>query len=215
MGHVGQSSRLRHLVFGASEADWDALFAEQLPRIHDFFRYRVGPGAIAEDLTSLTFEKAWAARHQYRRDLAAFGTWLYAIARNVAHDHYRRGRRHEPLEAAAEVAAHGPTPEDLAVERSEHERLARLLETLPDREREVIALKYGAGLTNRAVAKMTGLTESNVGTIVFRTVRELRARWEAPEAAPAPARDAEDDEHAPRSRAVAGVTPIARWKEQR
>ena len=107
------------------DADWEALYAEQLPRVYNFFRYRVGHGPEAEDLTSLTFEKAWAARHQYRRDLAAFGTWLYAIARNVAHDHYRRGRRHEPLEAAADVAAHGPTPEELAVERSERERRYR------------------------------------------------------------------------------------------
>ena len=208
MGHeVGRSSRLANVLFGASEADWDALFADQLPRILNFFRYRVGPGAIAEDLTSLTFEKAWTARAQYRRDLASFATWLYAIARNVAADHFRRGRRHEPLEEAANVAD-GPTPEDLAERRSDHERLARLLDDLPEREREVIALKYGAELTNRAIAKMTGLTESNVGTIVFRTVRELRSRWEESSGTPdVPGRvDA--------VAGVAGLPPVRRWKER-
>lgn len=73
----------------AREEDWDALYAQQLPRVYNFFRYRVGDGPVAEDLTSLTFEKAWRARHRYRRDLGGFGTWLYAIARNVAYDHFR------------------------------------------------------------------------------------------------------------------------------
>jgi len=52
-----------------------------------------------------------------------------------------------------------------------------LLEGLTDRDRELIALKYGAGLTNRAIAQATGLSESNVGTILYRAVQTLRARW--------------------------------------
>lgn len=160
----------------AKEEDWDALYAEQLPRVYNFFRYRVGDGPVAEDLTSRTFEKAWRARHRYRRDLAGFGTWLYAIARNVAVDHFRERRVHAPLEEAAEVAG-GPTPEELAEQRSDFERLARLLADLPERERDLVALKYGAGMTNRAIAKATGLSESNVGTILHRTVGQLRAAW--------------------------------------
>jgi RNA polymerase sigma-70 factor, ECF subfamily len=162
----------------ADEADWDALYAEQLPRIYNFFRYRVGDGPEAEDLTSATFEKAWRARHRYRRDLAAFSTWLLAIARNVAIDSYRRTRTraHVPLEEAAGVAT-GPTPEEAAAQRSDFERLSRLLAALPDRNRDLLALKYGAGLTNRAIARLTGLTTSNVGTILHRTIRDLRADW--------------------------------------
>jgi len=160
----------------AVEVDWDAVYAEQLPGVYNFFRYRVGDGAVAEDLTSITFEKAWRARHRYRRDLAGFATWLLAIARNVAVDHYRAARRHAPLEEAEGVAG-GATPEDLAERRSDLERLGLLLEALPDRERELVALKYGAGLTNRAIARTTGLSESNVGTLLHRTVQTLRAQW--------------------------------------
>ena len=163
-------------VISATDADWDALYADQLPRVYNFFRYRVGAGAVAEDLTSITFEKAWRARERYRRDLGAFSTWLFTIARNVATDHYRQARRHAPLEAAESVPG-GESPEELAERRSDLDRLARLLERLEDRERELLALKYGAGLTNRAIAKHTGLTESNVGTIVHRAIRDLRAEW--------------------------------------
>ena len=52
-----------------------------------------------------------------------------------------------------------------------------LLSRLPDRERELLALKYGAGITNRAIASTTGLTESNVGTILHRAILALRAEW--------------------------------------
>jgi RNA polymerase sigma-70 factor (ECF subfamily) len=170
-------SRLTAWLAPAREADWEALYAAQLPRVYNFFRFRVGDGPVAEDLTAITFEKAWRARHRYRRDLAAFSTWLLAIARNVAADHFRRHREHLPLAAAEHVAA-GDTPAELAERRSDAERLARLLAGLEERERELVALKYGAGLTNRAIARQTGLSESNVGTLLHRTVRTLRARWD-------------------------------------
>ena len=169
-------SRLWTWVVPAREEDWDSLYAAEMPRVYNFFRYRMGDGALAEDLTSITFEKAWRARHRYRRDLAAFSTWLFTIARNVAVDHYRQQRTMVPLEEAGNLAS-GDTPEDLAEKRSDAARLAHLLTLLPEREQELMSLKYGAGLTNRAIAKATGLSESNVGTIVHRTVALLRAAW--------------------------------------
>jgi RNA polymerase sigma-70 factor, ECF subfamily len=162
----------------AAEPDWDAVYAEQLPRVYNFFRYRFGSSADAEELTSRTFEKAWRARHRYRRDVAGFATWLLSIARNVAIDEFRARRPTVPLEAAAGIAAGGRTPEDAAVLTSDAGRLARLLADLPDRDRELLSLKYGAELTNRAIAQATGLSESNVGTILHRAVAALRQRWE-------------------------------------
>jgi RNA polymerase sigma-70 factor (ECF subfamily) len=159
-----------------AEPDWDAVYTEELPRVYNFFRYRLGSTADAEELTSRTFERAWRARHYYRRDLAAFSTWLLAIARHVAIDHLRARKTLVPIEAAAHVSS-GTTPEDQAAYRSDVERLSGLLTGLGERERELIALKYGAGLTNRAIARATGLSESNVGTILHRTVQVLRERW--------------------------------------
>jgi RNA polymerase sigma-70 factor, ECF subfamily len=159
-----------------AEPDWEAVYAEQLPRIYNYFRYRLGSEHAAEDLTSRTFEKAWQARRRYRRDLAGFATWLLRIARNVATDHFRTARDHAPIEDAAEVPADG-TPEDEVVLRSNFRRLCELVAALPERERELLALKYGAGATNRAIAEVTGLSESNVGTILHRSVETLRAQW--------------------------------------
>lgn len=167
--------RLVQWISGA-EPDWDAIYAEQLPRVYNFFRYRIGNRPDVEDLTSLTFEKAWRARHRYRRDIAGFTTWLLTIARNVATDHYRAARHDAPLEDAAGRAT-GVTPEDEAARKSDIGRLGTLMAALPDRDRELLSLKYGAGMTNRAIARVTGFTESNVGTILHRAVERLRAEW--------------------------------------
>jgi RNA polymerase sigma-70 factor, ECF subfamily len=160
----------------ARATDWDARFAEELPRVYNFFRYRVGPGVVAEDLTGITFEKAWGARDRYREDRAGFETWLFAVARNVAVDHFRRARVSVPLEDVAELPG-GPTPEEIAERRSDEARLAALLARRSERERELLALKYGAELSNRDIARMAGLSESNVGTILHRAVEALRDDW--------------------------------------
>jgi RNA polymerase sigma factor (sigma-70 family) len=160
-----------------NDINWEAVYHDQLPRIYNFFRYRVGDDLLAEDLTALTFQKAWKARDQYRSDLSAFSTWLLSIARNVATDHFRRVRPEVTLDDAAYSDDHRPV-EDTVLHGDEMARLAALLHHLDARERELIALKYGAELTNRAIAQLMGLSESNVGTIIYRVVARLRAEWE-------------------------------------
>ncbi len=163
---------------GASplELDWNAVYADQLPRIYNFFRFRVGPAHDVEELTARTFEKAWRSRAQYRRDLAGFSTWLFAIARNVATDHLRADAVRIKVTALADVSE-PPTPEERATLGSDMARLGALTAELPDRHKELVALKYGAALNNRMIARITGLSESNVGTTLQRIVERLRSQW--------------------------------------
>lgn len=160
----------------AKELDWDALYSDQLPRIYNYFRFRVGVDADAEDLSARTFEKAWRARDRYRHDLAGFSTWLFTIAHNVATDFLRSRRPQISLETAPELPADG-TPEEDAERHSDLARLRALAACLSEREQELIALKYGAALDNRQIARLTQLTESNVGTILHRAVQALRKHW--------------------------------------
>ena len=160
----------------AAEPDWNAVFEEQLPRVYNYFCYRLDNEADIQELTSRTFEKAWSARHRYRRELAGQGTWLLRIAHNLAIDHRRLARQFAPLEAASDTAADwGPETEQESA--SDRARLQALVATLPARERQLLALKYGAEANNREIASITGLSESNVGTILHRTVQQLRERW--------------------------------------
>jgi RNA polymerase sigma-70 factor (ECF subfamily) len=166
---------IRWLV-GAEELDWDAVYADQAPRVYNYFRFRLGREADVGELTGRTFERAWRSRAHYRRDLAGFSTWLFKIAQNVRKDYLHERRGHLPIDAALDIAADG-TPEKEAERNSDLARLSRLTQDLPDRERELIALKYGAAVNNRQIAELTGLSESNVGTILHRVVQTLRSRW--------------------------------------
>jgi len=162
---------------GAEELDWDAVYADQAPRVYNYFRFRLGREADVEDLTARTFERAWRSRAQYRSDLAGFSTWLFKIAQNVRIDFLKSQRgQHLSIDAADDLAADG-SPETDAERESDLARLKRLTSDLPDRERELIALKYGAAINNRLIAQLTGLSESNVGTILHRVVQTLRSRW--------------------------------------
>lgn len=174
-----QPGQPEHAQAAAAEGlDWTAAYTDLQPRVCNYFRYRTGDDALADDLAAVTFERAWRGRHQYRRDYAAFATWLFAIARNVAASHFRRPRRREePLDAAYTCA--GPqSVEDEVMRREDHRQLATLLAGLPHRERELVELKYGAELTNRAIARLTGLSESNVGTLLNRIMRRLATTWD-------------------------------------
>lgn len=168
---------LRGSVGAPDEPDWNAVYADQLPRIYNYFRFRIGPAHDVEELTARTFEKAWRKRAQYRRDLAGFSTWLFAIARNVATDHHRSHALRLRAATLSPDPVEQPTPEDRASLRSDMKRLRLLTEGLPERHQELIALKYGAALNNRMIARITGLSESNVGTTLQRIVAALRSQW--------------------------------------
>jgi RNA polymerase sigma-70 factor (ECF subfamily) len=171
-----QSDVFPRVVKPTATVDFESVYETELPRIYNYFRYRLGDEQLAEDLTAETFEKAWRNRARYRADLASFTTWLFALARRVAADHYRKRRPTLPLDEMSLISDRRGTEEE-AQERAEFARLANLLARLADRERELVALKYGAGLTNRAIARLTGISETNVGTILSRVTAQLRAQW--------------------------------------
>lgn len=159
-----------------AEVDWNAVYADELPRVYNYFRYRLGDVPEVEDLTAATFERAWRHRKRYRHDRAAFSTWLFTIAGNLLIDYYRKRRPTTSLEEVV-LQDGSPAVEEQVQAQQENAHLGQLLARLPEREQELIALKYGADLTNREIALLTGLSETNVGSILYRVVRKLRQQW--------------------------------------
>lgn len=159
------------------DIDWALAYEELLPKVYHYFCLRTGDRLEAEDLSATTFERAWRDRERYRKDLGAFTNWLFGIARHVAITHFRRNRYKPALDEQGKQEFPRPTEEE-ASQQEEFQQLASLLTTLPERDREIFSLKYGAQFTNRAIAKNIGLTESNVGTILHRVVNSLREKME-------------------------------------
>lgn len=157
--------------------DWQRVYDYSLPKIFHYFCYKVGDPILAEDLTAITFEKAWLSRRNFHSDLGQVQAWLMGIARNVAFDQFRKKDREIPLSEGHERSFITSNDEELQ-QKWDFEFLKSILAQLPERERDLIAYKYGAELNNREIAKLTGLSETNVGTILHRVVGKLRMEWE-------------------------------------
>jgi RNA polymerase sigma-70 factor, ECF subfamily len=157
--------------------DWAAVYEELLPKVYHYFCLRIGDRIEAEDLTAATFERAWRDRERYRKDLGTFTNWLFGIAHHVAIHHFRQSKPVEDIDRSLTEPIDRPT-EELATRQEEFERLASMLTSFPEREREIFSLKYGAQFTNRSIARIIGITESNVGTILYRIVSRLKEQWE-------------------------------------
>jgi RNA polymerase sigma factor (sigma-70 family) len=153
--------------------------------VYGFFGYRLGSREAAEDLTQATFERAVRAWDRFDPERASAKTWLMAIARNVLVDHYRAQGAHQerPL-----PDGDPPGPEAGTVEPDERglgptPKLAHALDQLGEREREIVALRFGGDMTGAQIAELTELSLANVQQILSRTLRRLRAALESAEAA--------------------------------
>jgi RNA polymerase sigma-70 factor, ECF subfamily len=159
-----------------SEPDYGEAFEHHMWQVHGFFAYRTGSRTDAEDLTQETFERAFKAWSRFDPQRAGLRTWLMAIAHNLLIDHYRsRATRREVAltEGAESYAAEQPV--SLGLDPA----LARALARLGERERELIALRFGGDLSGPEIAAVTGMTVANVQQILSRSLRRLRAELEA------------------------------------
>ena len=159
-----------------AEIDWQCIYAETLPRVFNYMLYRTGETKQAEDLTSITFVQAWQHRDRYQAQRAQPITWLLGIARHVVANEFRHGQRCQPIDMIANQFG-SETIEEVVEQEAMVAQLRGLVRQLPAREQELIALKYGAGLTNREITLVTDLSESNVSTILHRTIKKLREDW--------------------------------------
>jgi RNA polymerase sigma-70 factor, ECF subfamily len=134
--------------------------------------------AAAEDVTALAFERAYRRRLTFDRRRGEERAWLFGIARNAALDELRRRRRLATLVADPEDA--GELGVDDGVEVALRRTAVRsALAELPAREREVIALKFHAGLRNAEIAQVLGLSETAAGTLLYRAMEKLRRACDA------------------------------------
>lgn len=151
-------------------------YEQYMPKVFGYISYRVNDRQTAEDLTSAVFEKALAAFATYDSRKAGMSTWVFTIARNTLTDHFRAAhtRKTVVLDETMDFTAENCDPEEELLKADEIRKLRKLIEGLSQNERSIISLKFGGGLTNRDIARTLGLSESNVGVIVYRTVRKLR-----------------------------------------
>jgi RNA polymerase sigma-70 factor (ECF subfamily) len=160
-------------------ARFDALYRATASDVFAYVMTLVRDRAAAEDVTAQAFERAYRRQASFDAARGTQRAWLFGIARNAALDELRRRRRSAAL--LADPADPGGPPADDGGEAAVRRAAVRAaLEELPPRERELIALKFHAGLSNAEIAKVLGISVANAGTRVHRAVTRLRKACHAP-----------------------------------
>lgn len=156
-----------------ARAAFEALYRSSRDDVYAYVATLLRDRSAAEDVTATAFERAYRKRRSFRARRGSRRAWLFGIARNAALDELRRRKRSAPL--TAEVSdVEAQTPEhsaDLALRRT---AVRAALASLAPRERELIALKFHAGLANAELARVLGMSDTNAGTMLHRTIQKLR-----------------------------------------
>ena len=153
-----------------SRASFEELYRASRDDVYAYVAGLLRDRSAAEEVTSQAFERAWRKRRQLDRRRGTPRTWLFGIARNAALDELRRRSRHVPTEPEA-APTPAANPADTAVDRA---ALQQGLDSLSARERELVALKFFAGLSNAEIAAVTRTSETNAGTRLHRVIEKLR-----------------------------------------
>ncbi len=153
------------------------LYEMYYDRIYRYISFKCGNQIEAEDLSGEVFVKMIESIHTFRFRGFPFTSWLYRIAHNVVVDNFRRkGRRPTvPLDTARNAASDA---------HSDLERLAEIsltirevvtaMDNLTDLQREVITLRFAAGLTIAETAEAVGRKENAVKALQHAGIRKLR-----------------------------------------
>jgi RNA polymerase sigma-70 factor, ECF subfamily len=156
-----------------AETSFEQLYRSNRDDVYAYVAGLLRDRGAAEDVTALTFERAFGKRERFDPQRGSARAWIFGIARNAALDELRRRSRHSTL------VADPVDPETVgSVQEVDHSErrlaVARALESLAGRDRELVALKFFAGLSNGEIAAVLGMTESNAGTKLHRVIEKLR-----------------------------------------
>jgi len=161
----------------ARALDFDALYRDARDDVFAYTATLLRDSAAAEDVTAQAFERAYQRRSRFDARRGSPRAWLFGIARNAALDELRRRKR----AATAEMPPppQDPSPDEAAQLAAERDAVRRALGGLPARDRELIALKYHADLSNAEIAEVLGVNANHAGTLLHRAMTKLREAVDA------------------------------------
>jgi len=173
---VFESPRRESAAATARRIDaFEETYRQYFPRVFAYVYARVHNTHTAEDLVADVFERAFVKAETLRNG-DAFSTWLFTIARNCIISHSRKYSRETIVdpEVMREISPSSTSVETEVLMREDLRHIASLVREFPQREQDIIALKFDAELSNTQIAEIMELSEPNVRVIIFRTLRKLR-----------------------------------------
>jgi RNA polymerase sigma-70 factor (ECF subfamily) len=155
------------------EAALGELYDHYAPRIYAYIYRRVGDAYLAEDLTGDVFVRVIQAIQSERFWHTSFQAWLYRIAHNLVVDHYRRQQPAE-MELDEGMVASEDDPAYAVAQRLSHQRLWAAISHLTPGQQQVLALRFGEGMTARKTAEVIGKSTGAIEALQHRALATLR-----------------------------------------
>jgi RNA polymerase sigma-70 factor (ECF subfamily) len=172
------SAELEQLMVRYQQGDAAAvteLVQRLSPQLHRFFLAQFVSRRYADDLLQETWLRIHAARHTYRPGEPVL-PWIYALARHVRVDHYRRTRRREDRELQVKTLPATPAAQSAASRGPDVEAMLR---ELPESQREVLVMLKVSGMSIDEVARATSSSVGSVKQKAHRAYEKLRRLYEA------------------------------------
>jgi RNA polymerase sigma factor (sigma-70 family) len=161
------------------DADFEAIYRAHAPGVYRFCLSQLRDPHLAEDVAAASFTSAYAGWRRARFDSPeAVRPWIYRIARNAVCDEWRRqGRRRES--PASEMVRGGVDAATAAGIRAELRAVIAAIDGLRERDRLIVGLRLGGGLSHAEVGAVLGMSERACITATARALERLRARLDA------------------------------------
>ena len=157
----------------AADLAFDRLYRSSRDDVYAYVAGLLRDVAAAEEVTAAAFERAYRKRNRFDPERGEPRAWLFGIARNAALDELRRrGRQAELTTEPVDVESLGSS--ESAEDSERRLAVSAALQRLEPHERELVALKFFAGLANAEIAQVLGISESNAGTKLHRAMTKLR-----------------------------------------
>ena len=157
------------------EAALSELYTLYFPRVYRYILARTGNTYDAEDLAEEVFMRVLDAIERFQWREAPFSAWLFRIAHNAVISQRRKdGARGWPTPLTEGLAVDSQGPEELVENRLVLNEVMRAAQGLPDAQRQVISLRFAAGLSVAETARAMGKGEGNVKVIQHKAIRKLR-----------------------------------------
>jgi RNA polymerase sigma factor (sigma-70 family) len=163
------------------DEDFRKVYETYYSKIFAYMYSRVGDVELAKDLVASTMEKAYAKGHEVRNP-AAYGAWLFMIAKNVMFSHFRSTKlentRYELAQNELRFVDRPSNPETSLLFRERLDELKRQRSKLSTRDQDLLSLQFDAELSGTEIGMIMNMSRLNVRVSIFRALRRLKTGME-------------------------------------
>lgn len=153
-----------------------SLYEQYYKNVYNYICFRINNHYDVEDLVSTVFLNVIKRFNTYNSKKSPIEAWLIGIAKNVVNDYLRSEKKHSSvqIENHMYLASNEKQPEQVVLINEENSVLMQAVSKLKEKDRQIISMKFGTDLKNAEIAKVLGVSKTNVAVSIHRSLKRLK-----------------------------------------